>query len=209
MAPTSRAKSSRSIRNCELFGIAGAQMRAAGVAAKVRIEDIHGLGLTELISTIGLSLATMRDLRRDPAHRQTRPRDPDRLCRVQPGAGRDRANARACRCSTTSRRRSGRGGAGASEKSSTRANRLAVVLPFEEELYARGRRAGELRRSSAARSRRARAGPRGNPRAPRPAALFEAAGAAARQPPRRGALHPAADGRGRAHAGTRPSASSR
>lgn len=49
---------------CELFGIAGAQMRAAGVEAKVRIEDIHGLGLTELISTIGLSLATMRDLRR-------------------------------------------------------------------------------------------------------------------------------------------------
>ena len=50
--------------SCELFGIAGAQMRAAGVHANVRVEDIHGLGLTELISTIGLSLATMRNLRR-------------------------------------------------------------------------------------------------------------------------------------------------
>ncbi len=50
--------------SCELFGIAGAQMRAAGVRADVRVEDIHGLGVTELISTIGLSLSTMRKLRR-------------------------------------------------------------------------------------------------------------------------------------------------
>ena len=50
--------------SCELFGIAGAQMRAAGVTAATRIEDIHGLGLTELVSTIGLSLRTLRNLRR-------------------------------------------------------------------------------------------------------------------------------------------------
>ena len=37
---------------CELFGIAGERMRAAGVHALFKTEDIAGLGLTELTSTI-------------------------------------------------------------------------------------------------------------------------------------------------------------
>ncbi len=50
--------------SCELFGIAGEQMRAAGVRALFRIEDIHGLGLVELASTIRLTLRALRELRR-------------------------------------------------------------------------------------------------------------------------------------------------
>ncbi len=50
--------------SCELFGIAGEQMRSAGVRALVRIEDIHGLGLTELAATIRHTLGAMGMLRR-------------------------------------------------------------------------------------------------------------------------------------------------
>jgi lipid-A-disaccharide synthase len=125
--------------NCELFGIAGAQMRAAGVDAKVRIEDIHGLGLTELISTIGLSLATMRDLRRE-----LRTNKPDLVILI------DYAEFNLVLAGIAKRAgvpvlyyitpqvwawRRGR-----IKKIVARADRLAVVLPFEEELY---RAAGE------------------------------------------------------------------
>jgi lipid-A-disaccharide synthase len=121
--------------NCELFGIAGAQMRAAGVEAKVRIEDIHGLGLTELISTIGLSLSTMRDLRRT-----LRTDKPDLVILI------DYAEFNLVLAGIAKRAgvpvlyyitpqvwawRRGR-----IRKIVARSNRLAVVLPFEEELYA-------------------------------------------------------------------------
>ncbi|HLX04606.1 MAG TPA: hypothetical protein VKR28_03680, partial [Candidatus Binatus sp.] len=36
--------------SCDLFGIAGEKMRAAGVRAIIKTEDIHGLGLSELAS---------------------------------------------------------------------------------------------------------------------------------------------------------------
>ena len=49
---------------CEIFGIAGERMRAAGVRALVNIEDIAGMGATELASTIGPTLRAFRVLRR-------------------------------------------------------------------------------------------------------------------------------------------------
>jgi lipid-A-disaccharide synthase len=50
--------------DCELFGIAGERMRAAGVRALFRTEDIAGLGLMELASTIRRTLRALRSLRR-------------------------------------------------------------------------------------------------------------------------------------------------
>ncbi len=50
--------------SCDLFGIAGEKMRAAGVRAIVKTEDIHGLGLSELASTIGRTVGAFRMLRR-------------------------------------------------------------------------------------------------------------------------------------------------
>jgi lipid-A-disaccharide synthase len=120
--------------SCELFGIAGAQMRAAGVHANVRIEDIHGLGLTELIATIGLSLRTLRDLRRI-----LRSEKPDLVVLI------DYAEFNLVLAGIAKRAgvpvlyyitpqvwawRRGR-----IRKIIERANRLAVVLPFEKELY--------------------------------------------------------------------------
>jgi lipid-A-disaccharide synthase len=120
--------------SCELFGIAGAQMREAGVRANVRIEDIHGLGLTELITTIGLSLRTMRDLRRI-LHRDK----PDLVILIDYAefnlvlAGiANRAGVPVLYYITPQvwawRR-------GRIKKIVARADRLAVVLPFEKELY--------------------------------------------------------------------------
>ena len=119
---------------CELFGIAGAQMRAAGVRADVRIEDIHGLGLTELISTIGLSLSSMRRLRHT-----MRSDPPDLLILIDYAefnlmlAGfAKRAGVPVLYYITPQvwawRR-------GRVKKIADRSSRLAVVLPFEKELY--------------------------------------------------------------------------
>jgi lipid-A-disaccharide synthase len=47
----------------ELFGIAGRNMRAAGVRALVNTEDIAGLGVMELASTIGRTLRALGTLR--------------------------------------------------------------------------------------------------------------------------------------------------
>jgi lipid-A-disaccharide synthase len=48
---------------CELFGVAGERMRAAGVRALTRTEDIAGLGLAELASTIWKTLGVLRELK--------------------------------------------------------------------------------------------------------------------------------------------------
>ncbi len=48
---------------CEIYGVAGRQMRAAGVRAIANIEDITGLGLSELASTLWRTLAAFRALR--------------------------------------------------------------------------------------------------------------------------------------------------
>ncbi len=121
---------------CELFGIAGEQMRAAGVRALYRTEDIAGLGLAELTSTIRRTAGALRALRRilrqDP---------PDLVVLI------DYAEFNLMLAGSA--RRAGvpvlyyilpqvwawrRGRIGKLVK---RAQRMAVVFPFEAELYAR------------------------------------------------------------------------
>jgi lipid-A-disaccharide synthase len=123
----------------ELFGIAGEKMRAAGVGAIVRMEDIHGLGLSELASTIGRTIGAFRMLRR-----VIRREKPDLVILI------DYAEFNLILSGTA--RRAGvpvlyyitpqvwAWRRGRIEKLVDRADRLAVVLPFEAELF---RRAGE------------------------------------------------------------------
>jgi lipid-A-disaccharide synthase len=49
--------------HCEIYGVAGQQMRAAGVRAIANIEDITGLGLSELSSILWRTLGALRALR--------------------------------------------------------------------------------------------------------------------------------------------------
>src|ERR1700680_2864664 len=121
---------------CELFGIGGERMRAAGVRALFKTEDIAGLGLAELTSTIRRTLGALRALRkilrRDP---------PDLVVLI------DYAEFNLMLAGSA--RRAGvpvlyyilpqvwawrRGRIG---KLVQRAQRMAVVFPFEAELYAR------------------------------------------------------------------------
>lgn len=122
--------------SCELFGIAGERMRAAGVRALFKTEDIAGLGLAELASTIRRTLGALHSLRKilhdDP---------PDLLVLI------DYAEFNLMLAGSA--RRAGvpvlyyilpqvwawrRGRIGKLVK---RAQRMAVVFPFEAELYAR------------------------------------------------------------------------
>jgi lipid-A-disaccharide synthase len=122
--------------SCELFGIAGERMRAAGVRALFKTEDIAGLGLAELASTIRGTLGALRVLRKilrsDP---------PDLVVLI------DYAEFNLMLAGSA--RRAGvpvlyyilpqvwawrRGRIGKLVK---RAQRMAVVFPFEAELYAR------------------------------------------------------------------------
>jgi lipid-A-disaccharide synthase len=121
---------------CELFGIGGERMRAAGVCALFKTEDIAGLGLAELTSTIRRTVGALRALRkilrRDP---------PDLVVLI------DYAEFNLMLAGSA--RRAGvpvlyyilpqvwawrRGRIGKLVK---RAQRMAVVFPFEAELYAR------------------------------------------------------------------------
>jgi len=49
--------------DCEIYGIAGQQMRAVGVRAIANIEDITGLGLSELGASLWRTLGALRRLR--------------------------------------------------------------------------------------------------------------------------------------------------
>jgi len=123
----------------ELFGVAGEQMRAAGVRAMVRMEDIHGLGLSELASTIGRTIGAFRGLRKI-----IRREKPDLVILI------DYAEFNLILSGTA--RRAGvpvlyyitpqvwAWRRGRIDKLVDRADRLAVVLPFEAELF---HRAGE------------------------------------------------------------------
>jgi lipid-A-disaccharide synthase len=121
---------------CELFGIAGERMRAAGVHALFKTEDIAGLGLTELTSTIRRTVGAWRALRnilrRDP---------PDLLVLIDYAEFNLMLAGSARRASVPVLYyilpqvwawRRGRIG-----KLVKRAQRMAVVFPFEAELYAR------------------------------------------------------------------------
>ncbi len=49
--------------DCELYGLAGAEMRAAGVRALINTEEVTGMGATELVRTIGPIVSAFRSLR--------------------------------------------------------------------------------------------------------------------------------------------------
>lgn len=121
---------------CEFFGIAGQHMRTAGVRALFRAEDVAGLGLTELASTIqrtaGAMLKLRAILRRDK---------PDLLILID-FAEFNMMLAKAGKSAGVpvlyyitpqvwAWRR------GRVRKLIERADRLAVVLPFEAQLFAR------------------------------------------------------------------------
>ncbi len=121
---------------CEIFGIGGERMRAAGVRALFRTEDIAGLGLAELASTIRRTVGALRALRkilrRDP---------PDLVVLIDYAEFNLMLAGSARRAGVPvlyyilpqvwawRRRRIG--------KLVKRAQRMAVVFPFEAELYAR------------------------------------------------------------------------
>jgi lipid-A-disaccharide synthase len=122
--------------SCEIFGIGGERMRAVGVRALFRTEDIAGLGLAELTSTIrhtaGAWRALRKILRRDP---------PDLVVLIDyaefnlmlAGAAR-RAGVPVLYYILPQVWAWRRGRIGKLVK---RAQRMAVVFPFEAELYAR------------------------------------------------------------------------
>jgi lipid-A-disaccharide synthase len=122
--------------SCEIFGIGGERMRAVGVRALFKTEDIAGLGLAELTSTIrrtaGAWRALRRILRRDP---------PDLVVLIDyaefnlmlAGAAR-RAGVPVLYFILPQVWAWRRGRIGKLVK---RAQRMAVVFPFEAELYAR------------------------------------------------------------------------
>ncbi|MHB8383232.1 MAG: lipid-A-disaccharide synthase [Candidatus Binataceae bacterium] len=121
---------------CDLFGIAGEKMRASGVRALVTMEEIHGLGLSELASTIGSTAKAFMRLRRIIR------RDPPNLLilidyaefnLILSGVAK-RAGVKVLYYITPQvwawRR-------GRVKKISHRAEHMAVVLPFEKEVFAR------------------------------------------------------------------------
>lgn len=119
----------------ELFGIAGQAMRAAGVHPLFRAEDIAGLGLTELASTIRRTLGALRALRRIIRD------EPPALLILIDFAEFNMALARSARRAgvrvlyyITPQVWAWRRGRIA--KIIARADRLAVVLPFEADFYA-------------------------------------------------------------------------
>jgi lipid-A-disaccharide synthase len=121
--------------HCELSGIAGAQMREAGVNPLFKAEDIAGLGVAELASTIRRTLGVLRSLRR-----RLRSDPPDLLILIDfaefnmilAGAA-HRAGVPVLYYITPQVWAWRRGRIG---KLTRRADRLAVVFPFEAELYA-------------------------------------------------------------------------
>ncbi|MGD0075448.1 MAG: lipid-A-disaccharide synthase, partial [Candidatus Binataceae bacterium] len=121
-------------RHCEIFGIAGEQMRAAGVRAIYRTDAIAGMGLTELASTIRRTLGALANLR--ATLRRERPDllilidFPDfnmLLAKTAKSAGVPVLYYIAPQVWAWRR--------GRIRKLIERTDRIAVVLPFEAELY--------------------------------------------------------------------------
>jgi lipid-A-disaccharide synthase len=121
---------------CEIYGIAGRQMRAIGVRAIANIEDITGLGLSELGASLWHTLGALRRLRVE-LHRAP----PSLLILIDYAEFNLILSGIAHRAGVPVlyyilpqvwawRRRRIR-------KLVTRSNRMAVVFPFETPLYAR------------------------------------------------------------------------
>jgi lipid-A-disaccharide synthase len=120
---------------CDPFGIAGERMRAAGVRALIRTEDITGLGFAELASTIRRTLGALSQL-----NAMLRSERPDLVILIDfaefnmslAGAAK-RAGVPVLYYITPQvwawRR-------GRVSRIIERTDRLAVVLPFEAEIYA-------------------------------------------------------------------------
>jgi lipid-A-disaccharide synthase len=120
---------------CELFGVAGERMRAAGVRALTRTEDIAGLGVAELASTIWSTLGVLRELK--ATVRRERPDLVILIDFAEFNMSLARATKRAgvpvlyyITPQVWAWRR------GRVARIIARTDRLAVVLPFEAELYA-------------------------------------------------------------------------
>ena len=120
---------------CELFGIAGERMRSAGVRALFRMEDIAGLGLAELASTIrrtASALGALRKiLRRDPPDLVVLIDYAEFNLMLAGSARRARVPVLYYILPQVWAWRRGRIG-----KLVKRAQRMAVVFPFEAKLYA-------------------------------------------------------------------------
>jgi lipid-A-disaccharide synthase len=122
--------------DCELFGIAGARMRSAGVRALVRTEEIAGLGLGELSATIARSMRAFLLMR--AVVRRSRPDlviliDYAEFNLILAGVAK-RAGVPVLYYITPQVWAWRRGRVG---KLIDRADRLAVVLPFEADLFSR------------------------------------------------------------------------
>ena len=121
--------------DCELAGIAGSKMREAGVNPLFKAEDIAGLGVAELASTIRLTLGALNSMRR-----RLRSEPPDLLVLIDfaefnmilAGVA-HRAGVPVLYYITPQVWAWRRGRIG---KLMRRADRLAVVFPFEAKLFA-------------------------------------------------------------------------
>src|SRR5271154_3694260 len=118
---------------CELFGIAGERMRAAGVHALFKTEDIAGLGLAELASTIRSTIGALRALRKILRRDLLVLIDYAEFNLILAGSAR-RAGVQVLYYILPQVWAWRRGRVGKLVK---RARRMAVVFPFEAELYAR------------------------------------------------------------------------
>ncbi|HTY53930.1 MAG TPA: lipid-A-disaccharide synthase [Candidatus Binataceae bacterium] len=120
--------------DCEIFGIAGELMRSAGVRAIYRTDEIAGMGLTELASTIRHTLSALKNLRailkRDKPDLLILIDFPDfnmRLAKTAKAAGVPVLYYIAPQVWAWRR--------GRIRKLIERTDKIAVVLPFEAELY--------------------------------------------------------------------------
>jgi lipid-A-disaccharide synthase len=121
--------------HCEIYGVAGREMRAAGVRSLANIEDIAGLGLFELSSTLRRTLGVFRSLRA-----QLHAAPPDLLVLIDYAEFNLILSGVAHRAGVPvlyyvlpqvwAWRR------GRVRKLVRRTDRMAVVFPFEAELYA-------------------------------------------------------------------------
>jgi lipid-A-disaccharide synthase len=125
--------------DCEIFGIAGERMRAAGVSAIYRADEIAGMGLTELAGTIRRTLGALSKLRailkREKPDLLILIDFPDFNMQLAKSAKRAGVPVLYYIAPQVWAWRRGR-----IPKLIARTDRIAVVLPFEAELY---RGAGE------------------------------------------------------------------
>jgi lipid-A-disaccharide synthase len=121
----------RTLGPCEVFGVAGPALRAAGVEPLVRMEDLAMLGFAEIAAKLPVLLRARATLLRSLAERRPEPScwwiipASTRLGPRRSGAVRERSITSHRRCGCGIRARSGRRPGWTP----------AVVFPFEEPLF--------------------------------------------------------------------------